>query len=290
MRSISKICLAFICLASFLACGVRASGEQNNVTVSVDRKPVEGEYTWKNVNGQVVGPIEPIIQAMGGNAQLEEDTAHLSIRTANPWRYLDNVATGWFKIGAFDFYAVGPLITVRHLLSEQQMDSMLTQQEGGEANQSILVRFEVISAEPRFGPGGYNLKPETGGFEVKAILYWVTFDAKRQLPNGSTGAIDFIGPKGPEGASRYSPIALKVRIDTMRYTVIPKDATFFTPMDYHYPGKNKDVKLQGIVWGKTGWEVKNTRIEESKSYDLTGKDNTLVPVYDLSVRYFDGKK
>jgi len=230
----------------------------------------------KQVPHQAVGvPVAP---------RPEPDAAAAYGTPAWPFFDLLHEAPG-FGNRPYSFVPLGPIMTLRHLLCERQWQSFNSR----DPRAPFLARFEIVDACSK-GPwevSGADLARFRYDFKVTAVLYWAYLDPATGVPPAATRVWQLQGPSGPSGGMENGPRLAKARVETVEYTVTPKDSYVATA-----PNRKN---LKGVIQGKTGWTVtEETRIEKNHhmqplpSFTTTVTDgNDIIPLYDPSVLKLD---
>ena len=202
----------------------------------------------------------------------------------SPWFELWHEAPE-FGNRPYSFVPLGPIMTVRHLLCERQWQSFNSR----DPRAPFLARFEIVDAYSK-GPwevSGADLTEFTYDLKVTAILYWAYLDPTTGVPPAATRVWQIQGPSGPSGGMQDGPRLAKARVETVEYTVMPKDS-------YVVTSPNR-TDLKGVIQGKTGWTVtEETRIEKNHhmqplpSFTTTvTHGNDIISLYDPSVLKLD---
>ena len=228
-------------------------------------------------NGQLIGPVRSIAEALGATVVWNEREQTLSLETRSPW--ISVVHEPSFGVTSpYDFKALGPVLTVRHTLSETQWSSLAT----ADPKEPVLARFEIIDAYSRVSPAdfiGNDLPTDYNqGFTVRAVLYWAYFDPEG-TPRSSTRIVRVKGPRpGEVGVTQNGPRLQKGRLEIIEYTVAPLDAIPVAPTDVTHP---QGTEVDALLLGKAGWKI--THQQRLSTCDVTiGNTNNIIPIYDLS--------
>jgi len=169
---------------------------------------------------------------------------------------------------------LGPIMVVRHLLSERQWSSV-----GGtkDREQPVLARFEIVDAYKTGMPPSGHEAPVC----VTAILYWTYLDANRPASRTAMLLVHVDAPpEGPHGYYNDGPRPVRARIETVEFTLQPEGLR---------RGKLADVKLPGATsvefeeFGQDGWKMEGEKVVSSRTVEVPER-NDVVPLYDPSVQ------
>jgi Copper amine oxidase N-terminal domain len=264
--------LGILCLCSGLVLGL---GANDLITVYMNGKPLETTPDARIENGISLAPIRSIAEALGAKVSWNSELQEIYLER-NSWLEVDHEPT-FGNTYPFDTKALGPILDLRHYLSEQQWGSIQKQT----ADQPFLARFEIIDARSSISPPDFteeSLKLDTAnlpnlGFRLTAILYWAYSDTTLIQSSVITKKKTVEGVSIAQIGTSFN----KVRVDVMQYDLEPND------------GKIEDER---VVLGAGGWKVKELEPSEvlltsgeilpaTQTFDVM-KGNTILPFYDLS--------
>jgi hypothetical protein len=296
-----RACLV-TCLAAALGLGLGmavGSGsaarapDPTTVDVYVNGHPVQMASPARLEDGEVVAPVTPVVEAMGG-AVGEWNLANRSlyIKTESPWELVDWDFGRGQPVGPYSFDAVGAVLAVRHHLSERQWASV---QEARDASAPILARFEIVNVanmdmgRAAFGrlldaPDLSRLAGQWQGFSVRTRLYWVWLEGPKDAPPTGYRVERFgrdpnTGQPG-QGARGQGPRATKLRVETVQYLVRPDGVRTRarTP--------NRSGLLSEAILGTSGWRIDETQTThpEPAQSSVLGPDQQSVPLCDVSAQ------
>lgn len=266
------ITLILILLALVFGIGYALGGQRIRVVVGAKALP---PAAWTMQHGQVSGPVAPVARALGADVSLNARTGTLWITPSSPWVQV-NREPNWGYNAPFDFTALGPILTVRHALAEEQWASLT---RPGDAGEPILARCEIVDANSvdMMVPPGTDGRQ---GFTVQAYLYWAYKDPKQEVPRGGARILAYTHKGGGEGYQQEGQRLRKMRLDIVTYEVAPNEVTTVTPADNPLPGA---ASVRAIEQGKTGWTITRRSVNSSESFEAS-KFNTRLPVYEISIR------
>jgi hypothetical protein len=245
--------------------------------VSVMGKKITGKLAWSMVAGHIVGPVAPIATELGAKVRLGTGTGNpvLHITPFSPWLRVEHGPT-FGTNPPYDFTELGPVMAVRHLLSERQWESY-----GGYATaRPFLVRFEIIDAHNYTGMGDLPTRGEPS--TVTAVLYWAALGMG--TPRRGLRVVHTTWPKEQAGFEQEGPRPLDVRVDRVQFDVAPNDFrrdAGRVDISSRIPIKSAEA----VIMGEDGWTVKGEQIISSKTIDISRRNN-IVPLYDPSVQTF----
>ena len=212
----------------------------------------------------------------------------------SPWIYLprepDTGRTSPYWMGC-----LGPVTALRRKLCGTQWDSI---SNPGSAKGPVLARFEIVALyDDRQGPsdrwetrfeamkalkeGADRWGPKRDrngigvGFTIRAILYWATLDDSLGVPPDAVGSALALNADAPSNliVSAPTPNPVQVRVETLDYSVKPKDAW----------ARRVDKRFGVYAEGSAGWVIAEPVVVADKKV-MTKFLNAVVPILDLSVQ------
>jgi len=279
--------LVFIGVALYLR--YNQSANRSSIHVTVNGHQVTPKTEWRLDHDQVVGSVTSVASALDADTQWNESTGSLTITSESPW--IPNTgAINAMEVSPFDPTAVGPIITVRNRLSDQQWASL---NNGKSLLTPLLTRFEIVNAMQLYIPGGSGTPLTVGnrheldnqGFRVQAYLYWAYYDQHRNIPRGGTGYLRITGDANVRGSKPYVHQLRKIRVDHVSYFVVPNKAEIIEPTDITIRKGMKHV--EALVWGKDGWTIKEEKILSANMFLIADNNNMILPYYDVSFQRID---
>lgn len=162
--------------------------------VLVNGKEIEAKVPPRVENGVIVGPIRPVAEAMGAEVTQYAREPTLAIKTKtqgdSPWWADHDLGPTMLAhegyIWPYDLASLGPVLTVRHYLSELQWASL---SKPPDSPDPILGRFEILKACTSAVPLGGHTAPlksfRNPPFRVTAMLYWLLVDPDAKCPRSA---------------------------------------------------------------------------------------------------------
>lgn len=166
---------------------------------------------------------------------------------------------------AFDTKTIGPVLTLRSLLTESQMASITSADL-----ERVFLRFEVVDAmnTATYFPKDTTEVPQTGlGSTVTAVLYF----AHRRPGNAGPFSAFMLRRYLADGreAFRQTGVGIgRVDIEVREYWVTPIDSF---------------IKDGVLFEGTKGWKVRPDSKLIAKQTVAVGDYNDVLPLFDLSV-------
>lgn len=247
--------------------------------IVVDGRPQDVTPALKLQGGRMIGPIAPLARALGAVVSWDPEAKVAVVRSRSPWVSVDHEPS-FGSNPTYDLRSLGPVMAVRHSLSELQWSSL----EGWKRPEdSLLVRFEIVDAFtegawgiPREGP----LADSPTSVSVTAVLYWASLDPEVSLPAMAMRLTRVGGPSGQFRVVLDGPRVHRVRVETVRYLLSPKDNVSSGGAS---PAAAGTGKADVLVMGASGWSIVQTTALSSYWKQMAEGDG-LVPLYDPSVQ------
>jgi tetratricopeptide (TPR) repeat protein len=240
--------------------------------------PILTEPGPRFVDGEALVASKPLAKGLDLGSLWNPKSRQVIFRLREPWLTLPLPLMA-FSMDPYNPVDLGPVLTLRHALSELQRRSL---EQGMRTREPVLVRFEITDARDvdLYDPGdfSYGMKGRGGaGFGVRAILYWAIFDPDDPVSPQEARIIrpetDGGGTNGTAWVRGAWPRA--VRIESLEYTIVPN-------------GVSEPRKIeagQEMLQGTSGWtiEEKTTELAPTRTVEV-GEENHVVPLFDISLQ------
>jgi len=169
---------------------------------------------------------------------------------------------GFGEVTVGNFTAIGPMLWLRHYLTEQQSASLTSD----DAHAPLLARAEILSARSRLSPPDFSgdlsadLRRMRTGFVLRTRLYWLTPETDGTLPRGSVRIARMNGPGDTLLWREEGPRMMQLRVETVDFTVEPTTVIPAAPVASP-PGM---TALPALIEGGTGWTLTHRQLIDTR--------------------------
>jgi hypothetical protein len=268
-------------VVGFLAGAAAApAGLPAKIAILINGMKLTAPGGWVIRGSELVGPVNPIIKALGAKATWNAQAKTFDIKSPARWPVVAHQSE-YGRNNPYSFTPLGPVMRVRHELSERQWASM----RESDPNEPVLARFEIVDAVSYSGLNGKEsgpLEEEVAPFKVRAVLYWVYLSPARDIGRQGFRLIRARGQDNKYGFSQDGPRVKRVRLQTIEYYLTPKETE---PVKQAGAYMENVSSAEALIMGKTGWEVYH--VEDVSQEMLTIRErNDVAPLYDPSAQAY----
>lgn len=269
------LCVLAVILAIFVLVGAAAVLP---VRVVVNGKPIISAVGWTRENGQLHGPIAPVVNALGASTTYLPASHTFAINTPDIWVHLGR-EPGGTTLTPYQTAGLAPVLVVRHRLAEEQWTAF----QAVDPTAPLLARYEVVDVanldlvafDIDAGPKG------DVGYSVVAYQYWALPDISRDVPRTGARLLKTTAPH-TQSYTMQGPRFSTIRIDTVNYTVAPLAVARRQPRDVK---DTADTRHDALIQGATGWTISRTILVTSRTIPATPE---ALATLDLSMQQVPG--
>jgi len=281
-RKMGMLIIAGVIMGFLVGAVAAPSGLPAKIAILINGMRLSAPGGWVMRGNELVGPVNPIVKALGAKALWNAQAGTFNIKSPARWPVVAHQSE-YGRNNPYSFTPLGPVMTVRHELSERQWASM----QESDPDEPVLARFEIVDAVSYSGLNGKESSPlmeEVAPFKVRAVLYWAYLSPARDIGRQGFRLMRARGQDNKYGFSQDGPRVKKVRLQTIEYYLTPKETE---PVEQAGAYIENVSSAEALILGKTGWEVDH--VEDVSQEMITIRErNDVAPLYDPSAQAFAG--